>query len=317
MNTAKDKIAAGLDALERAKSSDTFALQSLVGAPSSIADLNRLASAMSSKRDRLKTLSDSIKTAIEKHREKKSQEFAQLGKVKLENGSTVDELGDTRRRALLDREMAAFARNARSASAEERAKLMTEIRETASKIAAVAHSWTDPVALLMRQTLSDPKRATYAANLSNAGPVAVENAVRDAVITGDASLAAAALDRHDAMPKESRKLVRFSKTEIAESLVAQEWAKARSLIAVAEIAADEAELAEAEAEGKRTTPEQKIGLGVKKSQLAELLSDADDNALVSHSKPTEPETKQKDYRISDEEWAAMIDAATIRESNNE
>lgn len=293
MTTPQDKIRSGLDAHDRAKSgSGTFNLDSLKGAPASIADLQALANKATSKRDRLKVLSSGIVDAIEKHLEKKRAEYAELGKVR-EGNLIRDELGDNRRRTMLEREVSRFSRDARKISAEERSTLVAELRDITTKLEATKGSFTDPVSLLSRRTLSDQKRAIYSQNLANAGPVAVESALRDAVLTSDHALAAAAIDRLDNMSKDSRKLVRFSKRDVAESLVAEELAKATEFITMTEIAVSEGELADSEAEGKRTTAQQKIGLGVMKSKLPKADSSEDDPAKQT---------------LSAEEWERQLDA---------
>lgn len=73
------------------------------------------------------------------------------------------------------------------------------------------------------------------------------------------------------MDKSTRKLVRFSKRDVAEPLVSVEWNKARTFIAITEIAVIEAEIADDEAEGKSIVPKRKIGLGVKKLDLEKVL----------------------------------------------
>ena len=159
-----------------------------------------------------------------------------------------------------------------------RLKLLSELREITGKIALVKDGWSDPVAVLMRSTRADPHRATYAANLANSGPVEIKNALRDAVLTGDCALAAAAFGRLDSFDKSARAHVTYSKKDVAESLVSEEWAKARQFIAISEIAENEAEIADDEATGKKIASTRKIGLGIKKRDLAKVLGV---DALVS------------------------------------
>lgn len=295
MTTPNGKIGRGIDALERQKSGGNFNLSGLVGAPSSVSDLNALAELATRKRDRLKVLAESTTTAIEKKRHEIEVRYADFGKVR-DGNHVTDTVGDSKRRAAIEREVSKFTRDARKVSDKERGTLIAELRENSEKIAAVKSSWTDPVALLSRISLSDPKRATYAANLANAGPVAVENALRDAVLNNDTALAAAALDRLDAMPKESKKLVRFSKKDVAESLVADEWTAARKYIAISEIAVDEAELANNEAEGKSISSQQKIGLGIKKRELANILGVESMDAVSDDSGERRKPTSESEFQ---------------------
>jgi hypothetical protein len=263
---ANSKIRAGLDARTDSPSAASFSLSALQGAPATISDLNAIANRVSSKRDRMKVLSDSVTTAVEKYRKAKTAEYAELGRVR-EGNLVRDELGDNRRRTMLEREVTRYSREARKISADERTSILAEIRDAVSKVAPVRASFTDPVAILSRRTIGDPKRSTYTANLANAGPVAVENAIQTAVITGNAPLLSAALDRLDGMPAASRKLVRYSKKDAAETVVGDELLKARQYLAKIDLETAETELAYSESEGKRDTAEDKIRLGTLRNEL--------------------------------------------------
>ncbi len=301
MSTATSKIRAGLDAHERAKSGGTFNLSNLAGAPASVSDLNDLANKATAKRDRLKVLAESINAAVEKYKTQKTVEYAELGRIR-DGNLVTDTLGETRRRAMLEREVAKFTRDARKVSADERSRLLSELHDITSKIAAVRDSWSDPVAVLMRRTLADAKRGVYAQNLASAGPVAVEDALRDAVIGRNAALAAAALDRLSAMSKDQAKSVRFSKRDVAESLVAEEWTKARALIAMVDLATEESELAQAQAEGSRDTAKMLMRVGRLRNELSALVPEP--ASLPDDAKPSNP----KPGILSSEDWEKNLNA---------
>ena len=292
MSNPIEKIGRGLDAHERAKADGSFRMSNLVGAPVSVSDLNKVAEHSTRLRDRLKLLASGVSKAVETHRAETEKRYSEVGKEQDENGVVRDTLGPDRRRRMIEGEVARFRKEALQASAEERGHLMAELRANNEKIAAVADMWSDPVAVLMRSTRADSKRSTYAANLSSSGPIEVVNALRDAVLTGDKALAAAALSRLDAMPKDSRKLVRLSKRDVAEPLVSDEWNKARTFIAITEIAVTEAEIADNEAEGKTILPQRKIGLGLKKRELETVLGISDDD----HSQAGETLEEQLDRK---------------------
>lgn len=303
MSTPTSKIRAGLDAIERAKSGESFNLANLKGAPASVSDLNSLANKMTAKRDRLKVLAESIRTTVEKFTAEKKAEYAELGRVR-DGNLITDTMGETRRRAMLDRAVAKFTRDARKVSADERARLMSEIRDITSRLAAVRHTF-DPVSILMRRTLADSKsasnRATYATVLASAGPVAVESALRDSVIGGNAALASAAIDRLSNMPRQHAKLVRFSKRDVAESLVSEEWTKARAFIAMIDLAEAESEHANGSADGARNTSELLIRVGQLRKELGELVP-APESDPEGKDKPTQPGV------LSNEEWEAALAA---------
>lgn len=63
---------------------------------------------------------------------------------------------------------------------------------------------SNPFAVLDAQTLGDARRATYMANLSGAGPLALKHAAEQAAATGDAALAAAVVSVLERMPSADR-----------------------------------------------------------------------------------------------------------------
>ena len=271
MSNPIEKIGRGLDAHERAKADGSFRMSNLVGAPVSVSDLNKVAEHSTRLRDRLKFLASGVNKTVETHRAETERQYSQVGKERDENGVVRDTLGPDRRRRMIEGEVARFRKEALKASAEERGHLMAELRANNEKIGAVGDMWSDPVGILMRSTLGSENRGAYLRDLQNSGPVELEIAMQDAVLTGDKDKAAACLSRLDAMGKDTRKLVRISKRDVAEPLVSDEWNKARTFIAIAEIAVTEAEIADDEAEGKSILPKRKIGLGLKKRELETVL----------------------------------------------
>ena len=161
-----EKIGRGIDRIEREKAGGNFRLSNLAGAPASIADLNKLAESATRKRDRLKALTAGIIAAVDKHAAETEMRLADVGKQSDENGSVIDTLGQNRRRKMIDEDVKKFRRDVLKISADERLKLLSELREITGKIALVKDGWSDPVAVLMRSTRADPHRATYAQDMS-------------------------------------------------------------------------------------------------------------------------------------------------------
>jgi hypothetical protein len=69
---------------------------------------------------------------------------------------------------------------------------------------AAAVFYADAASVLERRTLSSAKRATYTANLANAGSAAVRTAALTAVATGDEELAAAVVQKLGNLPAGDR-----------------------------------------------------------------------------------------------------------------
>ena len=90
--------------------------------------------------------------------------------------------------------------------------------------------------------------------------------MRRALAVNDLELAAASLDRFDKLSDAEREHLNISKTDFASHLVAEDMAKAARLLLVIDIAGDEAELLNGEAEGKDMA-RARVGLGQKKRDL--------------------------------------------------
>lgn len=328
MNDSTSKIASGLQKREAERKADSIPLASFVGAPASLAAVTEHVSQIRQRKNRLRVLAEEITVAMNNHRETKSAEYAELGKVRGDNGLIIDELGDVKRKALLERDISSFAREKRAASEPERVKMRQEIDTLAAKLSPMRDSWVDATALLHRMTLGDKRRVDYYATLATVGPRSLEVSLADAIATGNKALAAACLDRLDALPKNSKSMVRFSRQLAAETVMADELRQAKAAFAMLDIAVAEAEMEAATADGKRVSTTAKLKVGRLKRELAELLpEDGDDETprLLSDEewerrlnekwpakvRIEEPKIDTSKYKISDQEWQAMLEAARI------
>lgn len=264
MPTSVQKIAAGLTAAQKGT---TAPLAGLRGLPTSVSDLNHLASLAHAKRDRLKLITDGIIKAVADREARVTEEWRERGIDRQENGARHDTIGATKRAKYVRDEVAAYRRDALRISSEERTTIRRELGAIRDQIETVKAMWSDPVALLMRSTLADAKRSVYAANLAASGPAEIEATLRHAVMTGDRALAAAALSRLDTMDSQARKSVSLSRADVAKALVAEEHAAASQFIGMAVVAIEDAAIADDTAEGKEIAPSRKIALGALKQSL--------------------------------------------------
>jgi hypothetical protein len=267
VSKAADKIAAGLAARDRKA---VIPLSNLKGAPATSGDLNELAAQIELAASRVGEIAEGFERAVEDFTTRKRAELARLGRSADERGVTTDSLGDDQRGRMLREAVRAERRRLLEVGVDDRERLASGIREKSARIAAVADMWADPVAILKRATLGSERADRFRRDLESSGPVEVENALRHAVLTGDRDLAAAALQRVDAMPRASRDSVRISRREVAENLVAEEWTRARRNILVAEIGAESAAVALAGVEGRDVPSSRKIALGLKRRELSAL-----------------------------------------------
>lgn len=263
------KIARGLDTLEARKRAAPFKFESLQNAPKTTAEVHARAIKAMQARDRLRVLATQSSDKIEAYKVEAKATFADFGRSRDENNVIHDDLGDTRRQAMITREVNKFAREVRAELAEDRNKALAELKAHCETLEAVSASYASPVTRLNIETLSDPKRAVYAATLANAGPTAVEEAMREAMVTGNLAMAAAASDRYEGLSKAGKAMVRFARSDPAFALLGETWRQSVEALGLVEIALVEGELAFMGGEGKRTTPDELLKIGRMKSELVE------------------------------------------------
>lgn len=312
MSTPTDKIAAGL--AKRQTSSAPTSIHSLYGAPASLSQLSEAAHKITSKRNKLKNLSEAVRKAIETQRAEIEERYKELGVIR-EGRLITRTIPENTIRGMIEREVAKVSRAARQTTSDERSKLLAEVRELKAKIESVKDAWSHPVTILDRKTRNSQDRAVIAGNLT--GVASIVNALRDAITTGSAPLAMAALMAAEKLSKESRRLVPYSARDVAEAIpnVRDEFTRANQFIAMSAWAAEESELANAEAEGLRSAAEMKMRVGRLRNEMEALGGEpeADDKSEPTPAKPeSKPEPVKIDtskYTISDQEWEAMLEAA--------
>ena len=108
-----------------------------------------------------------------------------------------------------------------------------------------------------------------------------------AVQTSDADLAAACCVRLDSIGREPRKLIKFSKNDVAEMLCGSEWSKVAEVVAVSSYLIGQGELADTELRGQRVSADDRIGLGIKlrnaEAQIGHKLIDDEGNLPTGES----------------------------------
>lgn len=271
-NTPIDKIRRGIRALERGEN-----LRNLTNAPASISGFNKIAEKADRKLTRLKDIAAEVSSAVEKERKKIEMRFADLGKSEDENGVIRDNLGPDKRKAMIEKEVQKFRKKILANSADERSAIQNSLRQYRQTVESVKEAWLDPVTILKRKTLADPKRAIYSQNLNFSGPKEISLFLQEAIVTNDLALAAAAFQRLDSMNKETRKLVSFTKNGVAEILVHDDYFNAQQYIAMVDIADAEGDMTMDRIEGKSIASTKKIGLGIKKQDFEKLMASSGSN----------------------------------------
>lgn len=291
MNNPTARIGRGLDAHERAKNSPgTFKLAALAAAPSTIAEISNITVKAARARDRLHVMKAASIDAVQKHRDKITAEYADLGMVEHESGrGRFDTLGADRRHKMIEGSVKKFRKELNAETAEERTRLLAEQGEAKTTLDLVRRAWTRPVDSLLRSTLGSERRATYTRNLERAGQTELENAIQESVTTDNRELAAACLTRLDSIGKEGRKSVRFSKIDVAEVLAGADFLKAQEAFGLADLAIAQSELAEREIQGKPLSPSDKMRIGLMRHDLESKIGrkiDTDGHVIDADGNPT-------------------------------
>lgn len=283
-------IRAGLDAHERAKVGPTKPkLAVLAGVTGDIPSISKICASVRNARARLVQLRAFEVTDAAKAVDAIRLDWKDRGVSIDENNIRSDSFTGTERRKFIEADVKAARKERMAATADERAKLAGTLREAKASLDLVRGLWSSPVAVLMRSTLASERRATYTANLAAAGPKEVDDAMRVAVSTGDKDLAAAACVRIDAMGREPRKLLKYSKADGAEELVSKEFGAATEALGTADYYRESGDLVARELEGRRVSPNDKIRVGAKRAALEAELGkslDVDGNATDPEGNPT-------------------------------
>ena len=289
MANPKDLIRAGLDAHERAKNGPTTPkLAALAGITGDIHSLSEIVTNVKKARTRL--------VALKKAEVEEADAMAVAIKaVWKDRGVSIDERGirsdnftGTQRRKFIEDDIKQARKERQAITVEERAKHVVTLREAKTNLDLVRELWPSHVAVLMRQTLGSEKRATYTQNLAAAGPTEIDSAARTAAGTGDKNLAAACCVRIDAMGKEPRKLLTYTKSDIAEEMVAKEFNAATEFIGLADFYRASGDLMARELEGRKVSPDDKIRVGQNLRELALKIGktlDADGNHTEEDGSP--------------------------------
>lgn len=105
-------------------------------------------------------------------------------------------------------------------SEADRAAMLKGLKNNADEAAAIQAVCMTPAMVLGRIALGESKRTQYQSQLEGAGPVELETAARQAIMSGDMVLAAAIATVVDRRPKDRRP---FTVNEFAERVMGPAW----------------------------------------------------------------------------------------------
>jgi hypothetical protein len=253
-----DKIENGLRARQAAGAN----LRSLIGTPRSPQALAELGKRVESASVRFHKYISGIDDAVARFIATKSKELDKI------EGLTAISRSNHMRAAVSE-----YRQGLLAMSTVERGKLALEMGE-AHQVAEAVRSEYTVVSRLMRTTISDPHRASYAALLADAGESELVGYFHEAIALDNARsrpLAAAAASRLDALiaaDPSVRHRVGPLKLQVAEILYGFDCGAALASVDSIGLLCDKATLAEREALGGSVSPEERISIGLRDRELA-------------------------------------------------
>ena len=165
----------------------------------------------------------------------------------------------------------------------------------------------------MRLPLGSEDRERYAGNMANAGPVELRIYAEEAIRENDKAKGAAVLARVDRLPRETKKSLNFTKTEIAEPLVFTEFNAAIETLVLSEFAILMAGQEAREALGATLNPGDSIAVGAKRAEveleIGREIKTTDFDVTPVTGKPTEKKTEKKPAENSEDQAQFLKDSA--------
>lgn len=163
-------------------------------------------------------------------------------------------------------------RNLVSSSEAERAAMLKGLKAYADEAAAIEAICMTPAMMLGRVALGDPKRTQYMQQLEGAGPVEMETAARQAIMTGDLVLACAIATVVDRRPKDRRP---FTVLAFAERVIGPTWERVNAKLEGVQLAFKSALAADREFVRGKADPLMNLSLALSQKAIAEAEADDD------------------------------------------
>jgi hypothetical protein len=153
-----------------------------------------------------------------------------------------------------------------SSSESERAAMLKALNAYTDEAAALSAICMTPAMMLGRLALGDAKRTQYMQQLEGAGPVEMETAARQAIMTGDLVLAAGIASVVDRRPKDRRP---FTVQAFAERVIGPLWERVHTKLEGVQLAFKSALAADREFVRGRADPLMNLSLALSQKAIAD------------------------------------------------
>jgi hypothetical protein len=269
MVDARQKIRAGLDKHDAAqKGLKRPRLAHLSGRRTDIPNLKLLNNSIRQKHSKLASIKSATTSAIAEQGAAIRARYEAEGWAPGEKeGHRVDVLGNTKRKTLTDRALVAMEKEIAALVADDVSDLLAGLRADHEAVTLAREAWSNHVTVLMRKTLASPERQICTANMANAGPVELLDYAKEAIRENDLAKGAAVLSRVDRLPGSMKKSLEFTKADVAEALVEEEFQGAVELLALSEFSLLVAGHDGREALGHKLNEGDTLARGVKRSEI--------------------------------------------------
>ena len=157
-------------------------------------------------------------------------------------------------------------RNLVASSEAERSAMLKALKGYADEAAAIQAICMTPAMLLGRVALGDPKRTHFMEQLEGAGPVEMETAARQAIMTGDLVLASAIATVVDRRPKDRRP---FTVQAFAERVIGPIWDRVNTKLEGVQLSFKSALAADREFVRGQADPLMNLSLALSQKAMAE------------------------------------------------
>jgi hypothetical protein len=206
---------------------------------------------------------------------------------------------DRREHVIRDTVQGARAEQAR-VSKDQRIAHVREITELSRRASEAFPFYANPIAVLNRRTLADPKRQAYLADVVDAGPAELNQLAQYAAATGNHALAYACIARCERMPTRDRP---FSRRELANHMVGDECFAAQVALREVELAGMQALFDDTHFETGEASGQRSLEIATKRRELDRYIGERE--PLDDHEQAGEDDLNPEERRIADQIKASL------------
>jgi hypothetical protein len=247
------------------------------------------------------SLAEKAKSRLASHGRLLAKHEIEIERAKQSAASSLRHIrSEKRSQVISDTVRGARAEQARLTK-DQRLAHVREITDLARTASEALPFYSNPISVLNRRTLADPKRQAYLADLAEAGPAELDQLAQYAAATGNHALAYACVVRCDRLPTRDRP---FSRRELAEHMVGEECHAAHVALREVELAGMEALYSDSTFETGETSGQRTLEIAAKRRDLERYIAErepADEQDVPEEQDDLNPEER----RIADQIKASL------------